>query len=576
MTVVMVNRPGLADVMGDTEWSALEQALLDDCPQGVAAGIPGRDDLPQDDSDPDRRVRAELIRYLMLGGSDEEGGVRPDPRGIEVIGGWIAGVLDLAGCETQLDLMLLRCRIPERAYLRDARIGALFLPGCTTAQGLDLQGLVTQRGVHLNKGFVAEGMVDLAGARIGGQLACDGGHFAAKEDALDCNGAWVRNDVFLNDGFNAEGEVSFLSAEIGGQLACDGGVFAGKPRALDCDSARIGASVFLRDGFHSAGTLNFVRAEISDLFMVENATLDAGLDLEAARVGHGFFWQDVTGARERLDLTEARVGSLRDEWQSWAGCKTLILDGFRYDRLDGAMTVAQRLAWLGKADTVRAGKADAALAPAFEPQPYLQLANVLRAQGNRDEAAEIMVHREWRQRQAERRWLWTQNNSPVGMRRWLFGTLLYPFSWIFGLVAGYGHRPARLLVVAAVLVIMAAVLAGAAFDAGQFAPNSPVILTSTAWQAALAAHAAGGDMPLLIWLEGPTAADYEQFDRWLYGLDLFLPLDALGQEAAWRPTTGRGGWGDLAFYSRWFFQGMGWIVTALAAAVLTGLVGRRD
>ena len=82
-------------------------------------------------------------------------------------------------------------------------------------------------------------------------------------------------------------------------------------------------------------------------------------------------------------------------------------------------------------------------------------------------------------------------------------------------------------------------------------------------------------MPLLIWLEGPTAADYEQFDRWLYGLDLFLPLDALGQEAAWRPTTGRGGWCDLAFYSRWFFQWMGWIVTALAAAVLTGLVGRR-
>lgn len=566
MRVVTVNRPGLADVKGDEEWSALEQALLAACPRGVAARLPGRDDLPQDETDPDRRVRAGLIRYLMLGGSGEEGGVRPSPKGVQVIGGWIGGVLDLEGCETQLDLKLLRCRIPERANLRDARIGALFLPGCAASKGLDLRRLVTLRDVQLNKGFVAEGMVDLVAARIGGQLDCNGGRFAAKQVALNCNGAWVRNGVFLCDGFNAEGEVSFLSAEIGGQLDCVDGRFAGRPMALDCDSARIGATVFLRDGFHAAGVLDFARAEISDGLMVKKATLEAGLVLDSARVGHGFFWQNVTGARERLDLTEAHVGSLRDDWQSWAGCKTLILDGFRYDRLDGAMTVAQRLAWLGmarhKRRVVSNGAPDHHNGRDFDPQPHVQLAMILRAQGNRDGADRVLVDREARQRRAAR------HSVQADLKR--------PIDWLFGLVAGYGHRPARLLVVAAVLVIMAAVLAGAAFDAGQFAPNSPVILTSTAWQAALAAHAAGGDMPLLIWLEGPTAADYEQFDRWLYGLDLFLPLDALGQEAAWRPTTGRGGWGDLAFYSRWFFQGMGWIVTALAAAVLTGLVGRRD
>ena len=138
MRVVTVNRPGLADVKGDEDWSALEQALLAACPRGWPAILPGRDALPKDDSDPDRRVRAGLIRYLILGGSDEEGGVRPDPRGVAVIGGWIAGVLDLEGCETQLDLKLWRCRISERAILRDARIGALYLPGCAAPKGLDL------------------------------------------------------------------------------------------------------------------------------------------------------------------------------------------------------------------------------------------------------------------------------------------------------------------------------------------------------------------------------------------------------------------------------------------------------
>lgn len=290
MTVVTVNRPGLADVMGDTEWSALEQALLAACPRGVAARIPGRDDLPKDDSDPDRRVRAGLIRYLMLGGSDEEGGVRPDPRGVEVVGGWIGGVLDLEGCETQLDLKLWRCRISERAVLQDARIGALYLPGCAAPKGLTLHRLETRRGVHLNYGFVAEGMVDLAGARIGGLLACNGGRFAAKQVALNCDGAWIRNAVFLRDGFNAEGEVNFIGAEIGGQLECDGGRFAGKPMALDCDSARIGASVFLRDRFHAIGKLDFARAGVTSHFVVQGATLEEGLTMESARVGHGFFW----------------------------------------------------------------------------------------------------------------------------------------------------------------------------------------------------------------------------------------------------------------------------------------------
>jgi hypothetical protein len=404
MRVVTVNRPGLADVKGDEEWSALEQALIVACPRGWPAILPGRDDLPQNETDPDRRVRAGLIRYLMLGGSDEEGGVRPHPRGVEVVDGWIGGVLDLEGCETQLDLKLLRCRIPERAVLQDARIGALFLPGCAAPKSLDLHRLVTQRDVQLNKGFVAEAMVDLIAAWIGGQLACDGGRFAAKQVALNCNGAWVRNDVFLCDGFNAEGEANFVGAEIGGQLACDGGVFAGKPRALVCNSARIGGSVVLRNRFHATGTLNFVRAEIADNLKVQDATLDAGLDLEAARVGHGFFWQNVTGARERLDLTEAHVGSLRDEWQSWAGCKTLILDGFRYDRLDGAMTVAQRLAWLGmarhKRRVVSNGAPDHHNGRDFDPQPHVQLAMVLRAQGNRDGADRVLVDREARQRRA--------------------------------------------------------------------------------------------------------------------------------------------------------------------------------
>ena len=47
-------------------------------------------------------------------------------------------------------------------------------------------------------------------------------------------------------------------------------------------------------------------------------------------------------------------------------------------------------------------------------------------------------------------------------------------------------------------------------------------------------------------------------------------------DQAWRPTTVQGALGDVAFYARSAFQAAGWIITAIGAAVLTGLVGRRD
>jgi hypothetical protein len=530
----MVQRPDITEVKSGTEkWSKLEEDLLAVCPLGRPAYLPGKEGLPPDTTDPDRRLRAGLIRYLMLGGCDGEGGARPHPKGVQIKGGWIDGVLDLEGCETPLVFGLYDCLLPACPNLQDARIGALFLPGCAAPQGLNLVRLTTRGDVHLRKGFEAGATVNLVGARIGGQLACHGGRF----------------------------------------LAPDG-------RALNCQAARIGASVFLWKGFEAQEKVDFVRADIGGNLRVEDAVLGAGIDLESTRIGHGFFWRKVTGARRVVDLTDARVGPLRDDRASWDGVGRLILDGFRYERIDGEMSVTDRIAWLGRARhrprPHAPGAPDYLSGEDFNPQPHLRLAEVLRAQGDRNGAARVLVDREMRQRRAS--W-WRAHARLDGT--WRAGWLSMqedfkrPLDFLFWLLAGYGHRPMRALFVSILLVILAAMLAGAAFDAGQFVPNSAVILTSVSWQEAIAAAGPGGK-PLPLWLaHAPEAADYETFNRWLYGLDLFLPLDALGQEAAWRPRTGE--WlGNLAFYSRTFFQAAGWIITALAAAVLTGLVGRRD
>jgi len=635
MADIQTHRETIDEVKGDRDWSALEADLLAECSLGLMAYLPGKEDLPADCYDPERRVRAGLIRYLMLGGCDSEDGARPHPKGVLINGGWIEGKLDLEACDTLLDLSLLNCFLPERPNLRDAQIGALHLYGCTAPEGVYLHRLSTRRDVHLTEGFRSGATVDLSAARIGGQLACSGGFDARSGEALACDAARIGQSVFLRDGFCATAEVDFRGAEIGGQLDCSGGRFeAPKGRALNCQAARIAADVFLRGGFCATAEVNFVgaeiggqvdcsggsfeeheavaldfeaaqigadvflrdgpdhiftakglvdftRAEVSGNLLIEGAEIERGLSLRSARVGHALIWERVHGAREFVDLRKVKLGALQDDADSWVGVVDLKLDGLRYDHLSSAMSIADRIAWLGQAShrprPVSPGTPDWMIGPDFNPQPHVQLANVLRDQGDRSGAARVLVDRERRQRRAARLrahgrmdgtwragWLATQED------------LKRPIDFLFGVLVGYGHRPMRAVFVSLVLIALASWLAGIAYEAGQFAPNSDVILTSEAWLQAVAAHEAGGPLPLYGWLASASAQDYETFHPFLYGLDLFIPLDALGQEAAWRPTTGRGWLGDLAFYSRAVFQSAGWIITAMAAAVLTGLVGRRD
>ena len=74
----------------------------------------------------------------------------------------------------------------------------------------------------------------------------------------------------------------------------------------------------------------------------------------------------------------------------------------------------------------------------------------------------------------------------------------------------------------------------------------------------------------------PPGRDYETFRAWLYALDVFIPLDALEQEKTWAPSASPGWWGELGHRLRWLVQMSGWVITAIGAAVVTGLIGRRD
>ena len=561
----------------------------------------------------DNTIRAGLIRALLLGTGD----CTPPARGLWIEGAWITGKLDLQGEALPVPLVLLNCTLEEDVMLRDCTLPALHLTG-THLPKLDAQRLQCNGPLHLRAGFQATGLVDLAGATIDGQLDCAGGKFLAKGLALNCDTISVGAAVFLRTGFEAQGEVKLVGAKIGGQLDCDRGKFLaaimalncngisvgasvfsrnefeahGKVNlvrakidgqmacnrgkflaegiALHCDATIVGADVFLQDEFEARGRINLNRAEIAGNLVLSSATLTTGLDAQGMRVRAQFVWADIEGDGIEVDLIDAKVGTLVDSPGSWTSVKRLRLSSFRYDRIESKMDVQERLDWLTKHD--------ASVRP-FTPQPYVQLANVLRRQGMISAVNTVMIKREDLQRDAD------MKQAVQGNEWWgLFALVMLlrpflslPFKWMFG----YGHQPSRVLFWIAVILGITICCAQQIHIHGQFAPTSSVVLTSQDWLDSFPTEPLHPDSPLWrtqmdAWAQTTSGRDYTSFSAFLYALDLFIPLDALGQEKNWAPSAERGWWGEWGHRLRWLVQMAGWVITAIGAAVVTGLIGRRD
>jgi hypothetical protein len=101
--------------------------------------------------------------------------------------------------------------------------------------------------VFLRNGFRAEGAVNLLNAQIGSDLDCTNGSFSNPSPsgaqthtiAIICDGTEIRGSAFLGEGFRAEGEVRLLGARIHGQLNCEGGTFDGGLTAQGTTAAAV-------------------------------------------------------------------------------------------------------------------------------------------------------------------------------------------------------------------------------------------------------------------------------------------------------------------------------------------------
>jgi hypothetical protein len=260
--------------------------------------------------------------------------------------------------------------------------------------------------VFLNNGFESSGIIRLPGAKIKGDLSCSGAKLRVKEgNALYADGAEIGGSVILSafrneasgqcEDFECSGTVRLPGAQIKGILSCSGAKLNGAVAdALFADCAVIGVNVSLDKGFESSGAVRLLGARIDGElgFIGAKTTLVVCKDL---RLKGDMWW---TGIQEPglavLDLTGASVKNLRDDRESWPAPGHLILDGLAYEELtrherpsmsnspgpDLPFNVEERIEWLRLQPPDRR----------IKPQPWMQLARLLEAKGNRKGAKRVI------------------------------------------------------------------------------------------------------------------------------------------------------------------------------------------
>mgnify|MGYP000034640394 FL=1 len=504
-------------------------------------------------------------------------------------GAQITGELSLTGGQLYsaggLALHLGSASIGAHAFLDETNIvGELFLTraeiggqlSCKNAyvngggrNSLSAECAIIKGGVFL-RDMNSFGTLSFSGAEIGGQFSCQGGRFdGAGSHALNIQNAIIKGAVFM-DNLQAAGQVTLANAELQGQLVCIGADLNGGERpSLNANSATIQGGIYL-DDIKCVGEISLAAADVGGQITFSRANLNGlrgdALNCEGLRIKGVFFWRGLASISGRVNFTFAHLGGLVDETESWCLESKILLVGLVYDNLADPLDIGFRKDWLRKG---------AKSNDQFHPQPYQQLAKFYRETGHRYEAREILVAKEIEQRKATRK---TIREGKARTESWLIPDVLaflnLLWDWTTRLIAGYGYKPWLSLWWLGCLVGLMMLAAQATWNAGDFDPNSAVVLTSQDWKAIADGPS---ENPAADWTDAlAPGKDYETFYSFAYALDVVVPVLDLGQTDAWAPSPARGDWGYWMFYLQKIFIVLGWVVTAIAAAAISGMIRRDD
>lgn len=441
-----------------------------------------------------------------------------------------------------------------------ARLGGSL--DCTAASfsnpyghALDLDRAEVANYVFLGTGFSARGEVRLLRAEVGGSIECRGGRFSAPykasepRPALNCDGVRVNDSLLLDGGFEAHGEVRIVGATIEGSLQCESGVFANSGgSALAADRVKVRDNVVL-DGMQADGMVRLMGAAVDGRVTCQSASFfnhgDVAFAAEQMRVSREFVWRGIS-IFGGLDVAGTFVGTLADDEASWPDKGKLVIDGFRYGDIAGpSLGWKSRRYWLS-------------LQGDPKPQPYLQLASVYRARGERAAARKISMER---------------HNANL-RRSWL--SRLNLWRQVLRFTIGHGYEPWRSLIWFGVLLVVGAL---AFADAAERDAMIPLRASDGAQGILCGGGNAPSESPAVIFSAEETEsavtqpALYPCLQPLVYSLDALIPVLDLHQKEYWLPdsSTADGRRAALVF---WVLITAGWGLTTIVLAGFTNLVKR--
>jgi hypothetical protein len=522
-------------------------------------------------NDPSRIVRAELLRLLILGGGGDD--FRLHEKGLRLSGAEVTGILDLEGCRIPRDIALTDCRFDASPVLRSAVIDNLFLDG-SALPGLQAERLEARGGLSICSATV-DGEIRLRGARVGGNIEADGAKIAAPDGfAIDADGLESRGGILLR-GADVRGGINLSGVRLGGDVNVAGSRIERPGEvALNADGIAARGDMALRAAAIT-GEVRLLGAHFGGDIDCTSATFEQpggyALRLNRARIDGAFFLRQGAAILGTLDLTATEIGAIDDEEVCWPQRGDLLLNRCRYGAfIGGPIDAASRLDWLERQVSER-WEED------FWPQPYEQLATVLREMGHDEEARAVLIVKERLQRRARR----ARAKSP------LVRAALALNDGVLAVTVRYGRQPLLALLWLILFWAIGVVVFGLAEQSSALKPNSPVVLRSLEWTMCnlqradsrympstgqvMTGRASAGQSQLSCFLSQPEASSYPEFNPWMYSLDALLPVMEIGQKQYWRPDPAKPN-GMLTLNYYYFLSVIGWALSLLAVAGFSGLV----
>ncbi|NUT50643.1 MAG: hypothetical protein HOV94_25540, partial [Saccharothrix sp.] len=296
---------------------------------------------------------------------------------------------------------------------------------------------------------------------------------------------------------------------------------AGKP-SLDVGGAIIGRDLICARGakeFVAHGGVRARRSQVGRMATFAGAVLGDKLDAHALNL-LGMSVQEleltpISPPRGDVTLRQVRCTVLDDNEHFWGATGRIDLEEFRYDSLRHPIDlrddseVDRRLRWLRQA-----------MRRTYRPGPYDQFAEMLRAGGNDEHAATVLVEKQRLRYRA------------VAEGRRLLRPLVLLWSWLQRAMVGYGYRPARALA----WLVVTWLLGSAYFAAG---PR----------------------------LDEINEQDHLTWNPWLFTIDLLVPIVDFGNKNRWHTPDG----------AQWIASGlivMGWVLATTVAAGVTRMLKR--